>query len=188
LLLGGEVGRPSIAAGATFRVPTGDALNYLGSGDVGLNLYGLFEYRRRLAPHLKVGYQWNGVSQLMNLAAKPNTQLPGGVQYAAGADYKAYGWLDLAGDVLGGQFVNAPSFNYQPIGLPTQAKGVPTSIPAESAVFSNTYTTFNLSGGAKAYIGNTGFLVYGNALKQVNNVGLRSKIVPLFGIAYKKSF
>jgi len=84
LLIGGE-GRPAIAGGVMLRIPSGDALSYLGSGAVGGNAYGLFEYRKRLAPHLKLSYQWNGNSQVMNLQVAPNTRLPGGLQYAAGA-------------------------------------------------------------------------------------------------------
>jgi hypothetical protein len=171
------------------RIPSGDALSYLGSGAVGGNAYGLFEYRKRLAPHLKLSYQWNGNSQVMNLQVAPNTRLPGGLQYAAGADFKVKWFLTLAGDLLGNQFVNTPSFTVTTLSpsstppLPVGAGG-PTSITSATG-FTNTYTTINLSGGLKVYLGK-GFLLYGNVLKQVNNVGLRSDAVPLVGIAFKK--
>jgi len=188
LLIGGE-GRPAIAGGVMLRIPSGDALSYLGSGAVGGNAYGLFEYRKRLAPHLKLSYQWNGNSQVMNLQVAPNTRLPGGLQYAAGADFKVKWFLTLAGDLLGNQFVNTPSFTVTTLSpsstppLPVGAGG-PTSITSATG-FTNTYTTINLSGGLKVYLGK-GFLLYGNVLKQVNNVGLRSDAVPLVGIAFKK--
>jgi hypothetical protein len=189
LLIGGE-GRPAIAGGIMLRIPSGDALSYLGSGAVGGNVYGLFEYRKRLAPHLKLSYQWNGNSQVMNLQAAPNTRLPGGLQYAAGADFKVKGYLTLAGDLLGNQFVNTPSFTETtlssvttPATLPVGTGG-PTSI-TYAAGLTNTYTTVNLSGGLKVYLGK-GFLLYGNVLKQVNNVGLRSNAIPLVGIAFKR--
>lgn len=191
LLLGGE-GRPAIAGGIMVRIPSGDELSYLGSGAVGGNVYGLFEYRKRLAPHLKLSYQWNGNSQVMNLQAAPNTRLPGGLQYAAGADFKVKGFLTLAGDILGNQFVNTPSFTVNtltpltsPALPPVGTTGVgPTSFTYATGL-SNTYTTVNLSGGVKVYLGK-GFLLYGNVLKQVNSVGLRSNAVPLVGIAFKK--
>lgn len=185
LLIGGE-GRPAIAGGFMLRLPSGDALNYLGSGAIGGNVYGLFEYRKKLAPHLKLSYQWNGNSQVMNLQAPSNTRLPGGLQYAAGADFKINGHLTLAGDLLGNQFVNTPSFVVTTLNsqsTPAPPPGVTINL---ATPLTNSYTTVNLSGGVKLYLGK-GFLIYGNALKQVNNVGLRSDVVPLVGIAYKWS-
>ncbi len=180
LLIGGEGSRTAIAAGATVRLPSGDALSYLGSGAVGANAYGLFEYRKQFAPHLKISYQWNGNSQVMNLQAPPNTTLPGGLQYDAGADYKVKRSLTLAGDLLGNQFVNTPSFV-----VTTATLSVPSATIRFATALNNSYTTVNLSGGVKVYLGK-GLLIYGNALKQVNNVGLRSNVVPLVGIAFKK--
>ncbi len=186
LLIGGEHSRSAVTAGATFRIPSGDALNYLGSGAVGGTAYGLFEYRWRLAPHLKLSYQWNGNSQVMNLRAAPNTRLPGGLEYAAGADLKVVRSLTLALDVLGNQFVNAPSFVLSaPQSLdpaPPANSGVPSTFSVVTTP-NNTYTTVNFSSGLKWSPGRH-FLLYGNMLMQVNNVGLRSNIVPLAGIAY----
>ena len=65
MLIGGEGSRGAVA-GAAFRFPTGDALNYLGSGGLGANIYALGEYRARVAPHVKLSYQYNDVSQVMN--------------------------------------------------------------------------------------------------------------------------
>jgi len=188
LLIGGEGNRPAISAGATLRIPTGDDLNYLGSGAVGGTLYGLFEYRRRLAPHLKLSYQWNGNSQVMDLRAPPNTRLPGGLQYATGADLKIVHSLTAALDLLGNQFVNAPSFVLNqlnpPPPTPISGTGVPSSFQVVTTP-NNTYTTVNFSAGLK-WSPNKHILLYGNVLEQVNNTGLRSNLVPLFGIAFKR--
>jgi hypothetical protein len=167
-----------------FRIPSGDQFSYLGSGAVGGNVYGLFEYRKRLAPHLKLSYQWNGNSQVMDLQKAPYLRLPGGLQYAAGVDFKVKGYLTLAGDILGNQFVNTPSFTVANAKLPAGTDAPTSPIPIATPLMS-TYTTVNLSGGAKVYLGK-GFLLYGNVLKQVNNVGLRSNLIPLVGIAFKK--
>jgi hypothetical protein len=185
LLIGGEGTRGAIAAGASARFPSGDALNYLGSGAFGGNIYGLFEYRARLAPHMKLSYQWNGNSQVMNLQAAPTTGLPGGLQYAAGADFKLIRSLTLATDLLGNQFVNVPSFTLMPTPLPKPLipqPGIPSKIPGTIPT-NLTYTTANFSGGLK-WSPKAHFLLYGNVLVQLNNVGLRSDPVPLFGIAY----
>jgi len=186
LLIGGEHSRPAVTAGATFRIPSGDDLNYLGSGAVGGTAYGLFEYRWRVAPHLKLSYQWNGNSQVMNLQAPSNTRLPGGLEYAAGADIKVVRSLTLALDILGNQIVNAPSFVLLPpltlSPAPPTGSGVPPTFTV-TTTSNNTYTTVNFSSGLKWSPGKH-FLFYGNMLMQINNVGLRSNIVPLAGIAY----
>ena len=185
LVIGGEGSRGAVAAGASARFPSGDALNYLGSGAFGGSIYGLFEYRARLAPHMKFSYEWNGNSQVMNLQKAPNTGLPGGLQYAAGADFKLVRSLTVAADLLGNQFVNVPSFTLLPTTLPKPVvpqAGIPPTIPGTTPT-NLTYTTANFSGGLK-WSPKAHFLLYGNVLLQLNNVGLRSDPVPLFGIAY----
>ena len=184
MLMGGEGNRSAIAVGASARFPSGDSLNYLGSGAFGGNIYGLFEYRARLAPHLKLSYQWNGNSQVMDLQTAPNTRLPGGLQYAAGADLKIVRSLTMAVDLLGNQFLNVPSFTIGNTKLPGPSGqgGIPSSISSTNPT-NDTYTTANFSGGLK-WSPRPHFLLYGNVLVQMNNVGLRSDPVPLFGIAY----
>jgi hypothetical protein len=185
LLIGGEGSRGAVAAGASARFPSGDALNYLGSGAFGGSIFGLFEYRARLAPHMKLSYQWNGNSQVMNLQTAPTTGLPGGLEYAAGADFKLVRSLTVAADLLGNQFVNVPSFTLGTTTLPkplTPQAGIPSTIPSTTPT-NLTYTTANFSGGLK-WSPKAHFLLYGNVLVQLNNVGLRSDPVPLFGIAY----
>jgi hypothetical protein len=185
LLIGGEGSRGAVAAGASARFPSGDALNYLGSGAFGGSIFGLFEYRARLAPHMKMSYQWNGNSQVMNLQTAPTTGLPGGLEYAAGADFKLVRSLTVAADLLGNQFVNVPSFTLGTTNLPkplTPQAGIPSTIPSTTPT-NLTYTTANFSGGLK-WSPKAHFLLYGNVLVQLNNVGLRSDPVPLFGIAY----
>jgi hypothetical protein len=185
MVMGQEGSRGAVAAGVSARFPSGDALNYLGSGAFGGNIYGLFEYRARLAPHIKLSYQWNGNSQVMNLQTLPNTGLPGGLQYAAGVDFKAVRSLTLAADLLGNQFVNVQSFTLGTSPLPppiVPQAGIPPTIPSTTRT-NLTYTTANFSGGLK-WSPKPHFLLYGNVLLQLNNVGLRSDPVPLFGIAY----
>jgi hypothetical protein len=184
LVIGGEGSRGAIAAGASARFPSGDSLNYLGSGAFGGSIYGLFEFRARLAPHLKLSYEWNGNSQVMNLQQPPTTGLPGGLQYAGGADFKIIRSLTLAADLLGNQFVNVPSFTLGTTQLPgpSGTGGIPSTISSTTKT-TLTYTTANFSGGLK-WSPKAHFLLYGNVLYQLNNVGLRSDPVPLFGIAY----
>ncbi len=183
MLIGQEGTRAAVSAGVSARFPSGDALNYLGSGAFGGNIYGLFEYRAQFAPHIKLSYQWNGNSQVMNLQEMPSIGLPGGLQYAAGVDIKIVRSLTLATDILGNQFVNVPSFTLGTTSLPAGGQGaIPSTIPSTTPT-TLTYTTSNFSGGLK-WSPKAHFLLYGNVLVQLNNVGLRSDPVPLFGIAY----
>lgn len=185
MLLGQQHTRGAAAVGATFRFPSGDAYNYLGSGAYGGSAYGLVEYRARFAPHFKVAYQWNGESKVLGLATGGSAPLPGGLQYAVGSDFSAHRTLTLNADFLGSQFVNTPYFTqttttFNPAPLP--GSGVPPTFNLVTTP-NNTYTTVNFSGGVKwSPIGH--LLLYGNALVQLNNVGLHSNPSPLFGIAY----
>ncbi len=174
----------AMAAGAAFRFPSGDALNYLGSGALGGNVYGLFEYRAHFAPHLKVSYQWNDASKLVNPTAGTNYRLPGGLQYAAGTDFRVTSHLTLVADILGSQYVNSPFLSAGVLTLtPTPP---PSTAPAtlNSVITSHTtYTTSNFSGGIK--VSPIRHMVFfANVLLQMNNVGLRSDPVPLVGISY----
>jgi hypothetical protein len=191
-MLGKENLKAVTAVGASVRLPSGDALNYLGSGTYGVNVNGLFEYRSKVSPRFKIGYQWNGASQLVNLSAPPSQHLPGGFQYDAGADYSIFPGLSIAGDVLGSQFVNSQSLQEKTINLAQNAQTPPpTSIvpSASAAAFPilasqpNTYTTANFSAGIK-WLLKGHLLFYANVLVPLNNVGLRSDPVPLGGISY----
>jgi hypothetical protein len=188
MVLGQDHNRVAAAVGASFRVPSGDSLNYLGSGAIGGNAYGLFEYRARLAPHFKLGYQWNNTTKVLDLQTGTTKTLPGGLQYAAGTDFRVNRQLTIAADLLGSQFVNTPYFTE----TPTQLNPKPPPSSGLSSQFNlvttphNTYTTANFSGGVK-WSPVPHLVLYGNALIQVNNQGLRSNVVPLGGIAFNFS-
>ena len=187
-LLGQEGRPPAVAVGADFRIPSGDALNYLGSGAFGFNLHGLFEYRSKLSPHLKLGYQWNSGSQLVNIFATSKTALPGGLQYDAGADYRLHRKLTLAADILGSQSVNTVSLVSNKVSLtpaPSANSGINASYVLVLDTVPDTYTSVNFSGGLK-YRPIPHWIFYGNVLVPINNVGLRSDPVPLVGISFNR--
>ena len=187
-MIHGIDGSPSaVSVGGIARFPSGDALNYLGSGAFGFNAYGLFSYRAAFSPHLKLSYQWNGRSVLVNpqTTSYGTKALPGGLQYALGADYKVIPRLTIAVDLLGNQFVNTPSLSPYSLALtpkPPSGGAIPTSLSGVTESF-NTYTTANLSTGLKVSVWK-GLIAYGNVLFQLNNSGIRSDPVPLVGISY----
>ncbi len=50
--------RTALAFGAELRLPSGDALNFLGSGAVGIKPYVALSRAGRISPHANLGYQW----------------------------------------------------------------------------------------------------------------------------------
>jgi len=187
---GGEVGRGSLAAGGVLRLPTGDALNYLGSGAYGVNLYALVSYKWRVSPHARMAYQWNTDSVLLNPdGTGHNQQLPGGVQFDGGADFGLNSHLTLSADVLATQSANASSLQIGKISLNYATPPYPPNSPSATVTsvntFLNTYTTANLSAGLKwKPFRKQNLILYGNVLIQMNDVGLRPEPSPSGGISY----
>jgi hypothetical protein len=202
MLWTGSNERATIAGGFLLRAPTGNALNYLGSGAWGFNPYAIFSYQARVSPHARLGYQWNTNSVLMNPTGVPgqNQNLPGGLQFDVGADIVAAKHVTIAADILGNQFLNSPTlikstvgdsrslYQYVPIAsfpsptnpnLNTTVGELPTVIKLNSS-----YTVSYFSIGVKWNPWKE-MLLYANVLIQMNNVGLRSDPVPLVGISYK---
>lgn len=179
----------TFGAGVNVRTPTGDELNYLGSGAWGVNPFVTVSYLWKISPHAKVGYQWNTATDLNNptLTAGGDQNLPGGFQYDVGADWAWLRHVTLAGDLLGSQYLNAPTLVPGTTSLPTPATNPPTpsTINLPTVTTANTsYTINEVSGGLKWNLFRD--LVFsGNALYQINDKGLRSRIVPLVGVSYK---
>src|SRR5581483_1382500 len=101
--------RAAISLLGDVRAPTGDALNFLGSGALGVHPFVAFSYAaRRFAPHVNVGYQWNGKSVLAgDVLTGQKGNLPDAVTYAAGFDIPATRHITLAADLLGQRLFNA---------------------------------------------------------------------------------
>ena len=165
------------------RTPTGDDLNYLGSGAFGFSPYLVYSYLAKISPHAKIGYQWNTSTELNNPTATPggNLALPGGVQYDFGADWAVLRHVTIAGDLLGNQYLNAPKLVRTNTPLPTTPSTVslPTIVPGTSS-----YSINNFSIGLK-WNPFRNAVFSGNVLTQLNNNGLRSRPTPLVGISYK---
>lgn len=177
----GEHATASVAM--QLRAPTGDDLNYLGSGAWGFDPYFVYSYLWKVSPHAKIGYQWNTQSELNNPTNKAggNLNLPGGVQYDFGADWAAKKRLTLAADLLGNQYLNTPRLVTTSTTLTTTSGQLSL---ASSVSGNSSYSINNLSAGLKLNpVGN--LVLSGNVLFQLNNNGLRARPTPLLGISYK---
>jgi len=102
--------RAGFAAGLDVRFPTGDSLNFLGSGTYGVKPFVIASYRARVAPHALVGFEANGSSVTSgDLSTGVKGQLPNELVYDVGADAYATKWLSGAFDIVGERVFNAPT-------------------------------------------------------------------------------
>ena len=194
--------RFQFAGGIFLRLPTGDALNYLGSGAYGFNPYGVVSYGGRVSPHARLGYIWNSHTVLIQEPQTANgnpsmctpsssgvtpvctssARLPGGLQYDVGADARIIQRVTLAADLFGNQFQNSPTLVQSTVSIPAS----PSNATAQTVTRVNsTYVINDFSVGLKwKPFKDNNLLVYGNVLFQLNNVGLRTSPAPLFGLSY----
>ncbi len=106
--------RLGIAAGLDVRFPTGDAMNYLGSGAYGVKPFVIASYHARVAPHAMAGFQANGSTitgvggDLIGTTGTKG-QLPNEFVYDVGADAYATKRLTVAFDVIGQRVFNRES-------------------------------------------------------------------------------
>ncbi|HVH26797.1 MAG TPA: hypothetical protein VM818_08560 [Vicinamibacterales bacterium] len=178
---GSVVNKPaaSFAVGFDVRVPSGDALNLLGTGAPGLQPFLILSSTiERVSPHLNVGYQWNGSSILAgDPATGQSGDFPDQVAYAAGVDLSA-GRLTLVLDLLGRYSIDAERVRTEDF----HALDGQSVFP--NVVFST--ESFNQLSGA------TGFKVnpFGRVLVDVNILfalddnGVRDRVTPLIGFEY----
>ncbi len=165
-----------VAAGAELRLPTGDSLNFLGSGTIGGRPFANVTIGGRISPHFNIGYQINGHSQLVT----GNGTLPDRLIYSGGADWRVVPRLTIAADVLAQRVFNAPRAT-----LLTNVTIPGTSILVNSAIATsqNSYNRSDGSIGLKLKpFGN--FLITGNLLVKLGQGGLRARLAPLVGLSY----
>ncbi len=166
------------AGGIDVRVPSGNELNFLGSGTAGVKPYVAVSRHGRISPHGNFGYQWNGDSILnANLAGKKQ-QLPKDIFYTAGVNFEANKKLTLIADLLGQHFYDSPRLA-SPTLVAVPGYGNAPSVEPETSG----YTTTNLGLGFKA-AAYKHLVVTGNLTIKLNNGGLRATVVPLGGLSY----
>jgi hypothetical protein len=174
-----KAGPAWIALAADVRLPTGDAYNFLGAGALGLKPFIAISGRsQRITPHVNIGYQWNGSSPLAgDVFAGTNGHLPNEFTYAAGFDAGINKKFSVAADILGQEIIHS------------EAVQTTTFTAANGAHFDNTGFTRqnnNLTNGSVGFKANPigTLLVSFNVIFQLNDAGLRSRVVPLVGFSY----
>ena len=170
--------KTSIAVGAQLRFPTGDAFNYLGTGAYGFKPYVVLSHRGKVTPNFSLAYQLNGVSALnVDPATGNSLNLPASFMYSGGVDIQVAKRLSVATELLGQIVIGGPRL-------------------FSSTVSAGSVNLTSVSRGTGSYaMNNAGFgfklnplkglLVSGSALVSLDYAGLRAKVVPLVGVAYR---
>jgi hypothetical protein len=168
-----------IALGLDVRLPTGDAYNFLGSGAVGLKPFLAISGRtKRVTPHVNAGYQWNDSSPLAgDIFSGTSGHLPNQFEYAVGFDAGVNKRFSFAGDVLGQVVFHAQGVAPATFTAANGLKFADNNFVRENINITNGSVGFKVNP-----IGT--LLVSFNALIQLNDAGLRARVVPLVGFSY----
>jgi hypothetical protein len=186
--------RAGIAAGMDVRFPTGDALNYLGSGSYGIKPFAIFSYRWRVSPHALIGYEWNTDSVLgTDLNTKGKGSVPSDFVYTVGADTRVTKWLTGNFDIVGQRVFNTESVSItqqQFLANCGNCANNPSpgsmTLPSLSNSTGTSYNVTNASMGIKVRpFARLSRLVFtANVLVRLDDGGLRSKAAPLAAVGY----
>jgi hypothetical protein len=182
-LIKGE--RAGLAVGVDIRTPTGNDLNYLGSGAIGVRPFAAVDYRARVSPHASIGYEANGSSVLASTDQSTSKSLPNFLTYTAGADVGVSKSFSVTGDLLGSVYFNA---NRLLLGVVTGPQGlgnpnVTCSLTSNATCQGQTFNTNSFSVGAK-YNPTRNLIITANVLFKLDNNGLHYKPAPMGGISY----
>jgi len=171
----------AVAAGADFRLPTGDPKSFLGSGTWGFRPFVIYTaHLSKFSPHMTVGFQGNGESILAGdiTAATPIPQhLPDVVSYTGGVDGSITPRFGYAVDLIGQSVLQATRIQ------PTTFTDYLGNKHANITASSQTIQEFSASAGVKASIA-PNLLLTANGLFRLNDAGLHSKTTPLIGLSY----
>ena len=172
--------RSGFALGLDLRLPTGDERNLLGTGAPAVQPFIAWSGTYgALAPHINVGYQWNGASILAgDIEAGVSEDLPDVAVYAVGAVVAVHPRVTLALDVLGRYIIDSPRVRLSDFHA-LDGRSVFPNITFDTGSINE------LSSAAGLKINIAGRLLLNtNLLMRLNSAGLRDKISPLVGIEY----
>jgi len=173
--------RYGIAVGGELRIPSGDEQNFLGSGAVGIKPYVVFARTGRVAPHLNLGYQWNGSSPLAVGANGKQSNLPGYFAYTFGADIGVAKYLTVAADFVGQHYFDAPQVTTpEDVTVPVNKQDMTfSSIGPANGSYELNYLALGFKANPWKYM-----IVSGNIDVKLNSAGLRANVVPFVGLSY----
>ena len=173
--------KSAFAIGTDFRLPTGDAYDFLGAGTWGFRPFAIYSMRlHRFSPHGTIGFQGNGDSVLAgDVTSDPVTKshLPNLLSYAVGADGAVLRKVGLSADFIGAALLDGYAIHTSTF---TDYLG---NVHADIRTSAQTINFASIATGVKVNLFRD-FLVTANVLFRVNDGGLHSKPVPLIGMSY----
>lgn len=175
-----SAGSLGVAVGVDVRLPSGDALNLLGTGTTGVQPFIVLSTAlQRVSPHVNASYQWNGTSILAgNPATGDSADFPDQVAYTLGADVSASEHLTFAFDVLGRILINA-----ERIGI-SDFHALDGKSTFRNITFAEkSFNTLNGAIGLKVNLVDR-LLLDANLLFALDSHGVRDKLTPLVGFEY----
>ena len=175
-------GSRALATGLDARLPTGDELNLLGTGAMGLRPFAAVSAAAGpFAPHANIAYQWNGKSVLAgDVRAGTEADLPDQFQYALGTDVAVNPRFSMVFDVLGQRVLNSPQLSVYTL----HATGAAGSADLPDIRFStDSYWATDASLGFKANVASR-LLVNFNMRFNLGDKGLADRVAPLIGIEW----
>jgi hypothetical protein len=173
-------GSRGVALGVDVRLPTGDERDLLGSGALGVKPFAAFSMAwGRLAPHVNLGYQWNGRSVLAgNVRTNARAKMPDLIHYSVGADFGVSDRFSLAFDVLGERVIDSPRL------FRTSFTPVDSRLTFDDIAYQR--STYSLTAGAlgfKVAISRR-VLANFNLRFRLDDAGLVDRAAPLLGLEY----
>jgi hypothetical protein len=167
--------RMRLAAAVDVRVPTGDELNFLGTGATGVRPFLAASWRGRVAPHADFGFQWNGNSDIASIQGPGiSGKLPNSLFYVLGADARVVKRLTLSADYLGQHLFSALRE-----GVQTESSSGFTGVYSYAGSF---YSNYISVGGKLNPVGN--LLITANVFFKLDDNGLHNKPAPMVGLSY----
>jgi hypothetical protein len=182
-----EGGFATVAAGLDLRLPTGDAENYHGAGALGVKPFVAVSLTPRkmgavtLAPHVNLGYQFNGDSILAgDFETGEKGKLPNQLFYSLGAQVGIKGAVTFAVDYMGMALFNSVRLKMETVSSPGNLT-TGTGLALQNSKSSYSMNSMALGFKTKT-IGN--LVATANVLVALDSKGLRDKVVPLIGLGY----
>jgi hypothetical protein len=169
----------AVALLTDIRLPSGNEREYLGSGATGIKPFLALSFGGgRIAPHMNIGYQWNGNSLLAgDLVAGTKGSLPNQFFYSAGTDIGIVSRLTVAVDWLGLRLFDSPRV------FQTPYVAAPNITFPQLSTRIEDFSLNNIAIGAKLNLVDE-LLLTGNILFRADYGGMHNKPVPLIGLSY----
>jgi hypothetical protein len=169
----------AVGLGVDVRLPTGDEEDLLGSGAVGVRPFLVVSSVHRIAPHLELGFQWNGESVLAgDVTTGRKETLPRQVVAAMGVDVRVTNRFTLALDLLSRRTMDSPRLEQ----VTFDAIDSPATF-TDMQFRRGSINTLDGSAGLKWNPFGT-LLIDANVLFKLNEEGVRDNVSPLLGIEY----